>query len=82
MLSWCPLLVAAFRELLLNGEAHSRVIVCVFPHICISDFFFCLLQFPLNIKCLYTFFLRVPLPGMETHIPVIFLNLKRMQFYH
>lgn len=56
MLSWCPLLVAAFQELLLNGEAHSRVIVCVFLHSCISDFFFCLPQFPLNIKCMHTFF--------------------------
>lgn len=79
MLSWCPLLVAAFQELLLNGEAHSGVIVCVFLHIWIPDFFFlCLSQFPLNAKCMYTFFHRVPLPGMETHIPVIFLNLKRV----
>lgn len=38
MLSWCPLLVVAFQELLLNGEAYSRVIVYVFRHICISNF--------------------------------------------
>lgn len=24
---------------------------------------------------------RVPLPGMETHIPVLFLNLKRMTVF-
>lgn len=25
---------------------------------------------------------RVPLPGMETHIPVLFLNLKRTLVYY
>lgn len=81
MLSWCPLLVAAFQELLLNGEAHSGVIMCVFLHFFLHFrfFFLCLSQFPLNEKCMFFFFFhRVPLPGMETHIPVIFLNLKRM----
>lgn len=41
------------------------------------------LGFILNVMCVLfilsaLFVHRVPLPGMETHIPVIFLNLKRM----
>lgn len=29
--------------------------------------------------CVFVY--RVPVPGMETHIPVLFLNLKRMSVF-
>lgn len=68
MLSWCPLLVVASLELQQNGEPCGRIGFYPQCYVCV-----------VYVEC-FMFVHRVPLPGMETHIPVIFLNLKRM--YH
>lgn len=70
-LLWCPLLAAAFLEHLLNGRTHGRV--------CLIWFSQCFLVIASTyLYGIYTTLVhRVPLPGMETHIPVVFLNLKR-----
>lgn len=69
MLSWCPLLVVASLELQQNGEPCGRIGFYPKCYVCI-----------VYIEC-FMFVHRVPLPGMETHIPVIFLNLKRMSHH-
>lgn len=63
MLSWCPLLAAVSLELQQNGEPRGKIGSKVASYIVHT------------VCCLFVH--RVPLPGMETHIPVIFLNLKR-----